>query len=122
MQRKLDWQGADPRELDFDELKEAIHEPTGDDTVEDTYRSRIRNQSTAIRAYCVVCQGGSVAGIKECPATTCVLFPFRMGKDPLRGFELPKVNEEALSDEDMTEEELDDDSEDDEDEDESGED
>lgn len=119
----LDWQGANPKELDLDELKEVIHAPEHTDAVEDTYRARIKNQRTAIRAYCVGCMGGSTAAVKECPSVTCQLFPFRMGKDPLRGFALPKDEELALleslvdEEDELSDDETDEDDEDDSDED-----
>lgn len=115
VQLALDWQGVNPKILDLDELTEVIRQPLHEDAIEDTYRAKIKNQKTAIRAYCVSCQGGSVVGVKECPSTTCVLFPFRMGKDPLRGYELPKVAEVDLPEDEMLEEDIDD-GEDDEDE------
>lgn len=108
IQLSLDWQGANPKELDLDELKEVIQAPLHQDSVEDTYRAKIKSQKTAIRAYCITCQGGSVVGVKECCAVTCVLFPFRMGKDPLRGYELPKVEEPELTEDDLLEEDTDD--------------
>lgn len=119
VQLALDWQGVNPKELDVDELRDVIQAPLHQDSVDDTYRAKIKNQKTAIRAYCVSCQGGSVVGVKECPSVTCVLFPFRMGKDPLRGYELPKVEEPELTEDDLVEEDMDDgeDEEDDSDED-----
>ena len=105
-EHRLDWQGANPKELDITELTEVIHEPTGDDIVEDTYRAKIKNQRTAIRAYCVVCMGGSVVGVRECSNVTCQLFPFRMGKDPLRGYELPKEDESELPEGELDEYDL----------------
>lgn len=38
----------------------------------------------AIRAKCVDCSGGSLAKVRECAATSCALWPFRMGTNPNR--------------------------------------
>jgi hypothetical protein len=91
LEQRLAWQGANPKALPFDELKEHIRHPQGFDPIEDKYRARIGNRATAIRSYCVWCQGGSVIGVKECPSVICPLHSFRMGTDPLRGYELPKA-------------------------------
>jgi len=116
-ERCLDWQGANPKELDIAELTEVIREPTGEDVVEDTYRAKIKNQRTAIRAYCVVCMGGSVVDVKECSSVSCQLFPFRMGRDPIRGYLLPKPeNDPPILDDELIDESLDDDESDDDDE------
>lgn len=118
IQLSLDWQGANPKELDFEELREVVQEPLHEDTVEDTYRAKIKSPKTAIRAYCISCQGGSIVGVRECPAVTCPLWPFRMGRDPLRGYDLPKADDpelseiELLEDEDIPNEEGDDEDED----------
>ena len=91
LEQTLDWQGANPKHVDFTEIKEHVQSPRGDsDIIEKKYRARIKNRATAIRGYCVECQGGFIAGVKDCVAVTCPLFPFRMGKDPFRGWELPK--------------------------------
>lgn len=36
----------------------------------------------AIRANCVDCVGGSERLVRECAASRCPLWPFRMGKNP----------------------------------------
>jgi len=38
----------------------------------------------AIRNYCRKCVGGGIRAIKKCPHVGCILFPYRMGKDPGR--------------------------------------
>lgn len=91
LEQSLEWQGANPKIVPFKELREHIRAPRSEDAVDNKYQARISNRATGIRAYCVQCQGGSVIGVKECPSATCPLFPFRMGKDPLRGFDLPKA-------------------------------
>ena len=108
---KLSWQGADPRIIDKKELREVCNQPLYEDAVEDKYRERIKNPATAIRAYCVECMGGSVSGVKDCTSMTCPLWNFRMGKDPLRGYELPPYVEPisdivSPDDEDDTDSEL----------------
>jgi hypothetical protein len=39
----------------------------------------------AIRAKCVDCSGGSVAEARRCALTHCVLWAFRMGRNPFYG-------------------------------------
>lgn len=36
----------------------------------------------AIRAKCIDCSGGAVMEVRQCPITSCALFPYRMGKRP----------------------------------------
>ena len=38
----------------------------------------------AIKSHCKKCVGGGTRAIKKCPHEDCVLFPFRLGKDPGR--------------------------------------
>lgn len=38
----------------------------------------------AIRKFCIGCCGGSLKGVKFCPAENCLLYPFRSGKNPNR--------------------------------------
>lgn len=35
-----------------------------------------------IRKHCIECMGGMVLEVEKCTAPKCLLFPFRMGKDP----------------------------------------
>lgn len=99
LQQRLDWHGANPKSLPKSELLAHIRRPSGDNVVVNQSRARIRNRATAIRAYCMDCQGEMI-GVRECNSITCPLHPFRMGKDPLRGFELPKVEIVFETDED----------------------
>jgi hypothetical protein len=92
LEQRLAWQGANPKELPFEELRDHVRMRRPDsDGIEAKYRERIKNRATAIRAYCVECQGGFLVAVKECPSVTCPLHPFRMGSDPLRGWDIPKV-------------------------------
>lgn len=113
-EERLAWQGANPKEIPFDDLKEHITYPVGEDAIEDKYRSKIKNRATAIRAYCVSCMGGSVSDVKDCVSLICPLHPFRMGKDPIRGYELPKV-ENIIIEDDEEESQFEDDEEEDDD-------
>lgn len=92
----LDYQGANPKKMPKAVLRDIAQQPLHNDIVEDQYRARIKNRATAIRAKCVWCMSGQVNLVKACPSVTCALWPFRMGKDPLRGFELPKTAELEL--------------------------
>ena len=48
----------------------------------------ITNPVKAIRAKCLECSNGMTSEIRRCLITTCVLYPFRMGKNPHRTREL----------------------------------
>jgi hypothetical protein len=106
LETRLAFQGANPKEVPFDELKEHVQADHGEGSIMAKYRERIKNRATGIRAYCVQCQGGEVAAVRECAAITCPLYPFRMGKDPFRGYEIPNPTlddtdeDEALLDSD----------------------
>lgn len=98
LRESLKFQSADPRSISFDRLAAHIHAPTGDHPVEDRYRAAIHNRSTAIRAYCVKCQGGMPALVRLCESCTCPLYSFRDGKDYFRGYALPKIAEDDEED------------------------
>lgn len=102
LEQTLSWQGANPKVLPFAELKEHIQTSPQEDAIDAKYQARIKNRATAIRAYCVQCQGGYPAGVRDCVSMTCPFHPFRMGTDPLRGFELPKAAIIVIEDEDDT--------------------
>jgi len=36
----------------------------------------------SIRKYCLDCAGNSPKEVRLCPAKTCALYPFRMGRNP----------------------------------------
>lgn len=38
----------------------------------------------AIRLNCLECSGGLSEEVRQCPITTCPVYPFRFGKDPSR--------------------------------------
>lgn len=38
----------------------------------------------AIRLKCLDCSANQVKEVKECPVKECVLYPYRMGKNPNR--------------------------------------
>ena len=98
IEQTLAWQGANPKQIDFAELKEHICNAPIMEAVEAKYQRRIKNRATAIRAYCVSCQGGSTVDVRLCPSVTCPLHPFRMGTDPLRGFDIPKADPIVIED------------------------
>jgi hypothetical protein len=39
-----------------------------------------RSPLKAIRAKCLDCSGGQVKEVRQCPITSCPLYPFRMGR------------------------------------------
>lgn len=60
--------GADPRELTVDDLACIGHEK--------------RPLLAIIRQNCIECQGGSPGEVRQCRATGCVFWPYRMGSTP----------------------------------------
>lgn len=103
MEQTLEWQGANPKVIDLDDLREHIQNTPLDDVIEAKYQRRVKNRASAIRAYCVSCQGGSVVDVRMCASVTCPLHPFRMGTDPLRGYDLPKAEPVVIEDDETDE-------------------
>lgn len=95
----LDYQGANPKKLPKAIIKEIANGAALKDGVEDEYRKKIKNRATAIRAKCVSCMSGQPGLVRECANVGCPLYMFRMGDNPLFGFEIPKF-EIASQDED----------------------
>lgn len=107
LEQRIEWQGANPKQVDFDDLKEHIRDPAAaDDHVEAKYKKRISSRATAIRAYCVWCQGSDTAAVRLCESLTCPLHPYRMGTDPLRGFEMPVMEFPEIEIEDDADDDL----------------
>ena len=50
----------------------------------------------AIRIKCLDCSCGSVKEVRECPVKDCVLYLYRMGRDPNRAGTGGKGNVDAL--------------------------
>ena len=48
------------------------------------YRLGKRTPVRVFRAFCIDCMGGQPRLVKDCPATTCEVFPYRMGKNPAK--------------------------------------
>jgi len=46
------------------------------------YRMGKRTPVRVFRAFCIDCMGGKARLVKDCPATSCEVFPYRMGKNP----------------------------------------
>ena len=49
-----------------------------------TSEKKLTNPVKAIRAFCLDCCGGSTSEVKLCTSIKCVLYPFRLGKNPYR--------------------------------------
>jgi hypothetical protein len=105
IEKCLEWQGADPRILKKQELRQVITSPTYSSQTEDASRKRIKNPKTAIRAYCLWCMGGESISVKNCESLNCPLWSFREGNDPFRGYDIPKLLDTDLMNEE--DEELD---------------
>ena len=43
-------------------------------------KKALKQPLSAIRLFCLECQGGSLSEVKECICKDCQLYPFRMGK------------------------------------------
>ena len=44
----------------------------------------VKSPVKAIRKYCIECCRESLDEVRRCPATDCILHPFRFGKNPFR--------------------------------------
>lgn len=55
------------------------------EAIEKRYRDRVRSPLTAIRAFCVFCQGHSPKAATNCDKVDCALWPFHRGAHGLRG-------------------------------------
>ena len=86
----LEWQGADPKRVSFDKYVELVRSRKPDRSkTENDAAKRIKNRSTAIRAFCIGCMCGDTALVRSCTSLTCPMHPFRLGNDPFRGYEPP---------------------------------
>ena len=61
--------------------------------MEDELKSPIK----AIRAKCLDCCCDQQEEVKLCPATTCPLYPFRLGKNPFRKREMSEEQRKAAA-------------------------
>jgi len=61
--------------------------------MEDELKSPIK----AIRAKCLDCCCGQKEEVKLCPATSCPLYPFRLGKNPFRKREMSEEQRKAAA-------------------------
>lgn len=103
---QLKYAGKNPKEVPLDELREIQRSNyNGPISVETAYRKRIKNRGTGIRAFCVTCQGGSLVEVRTCVSTSCPLWPFRMGGDPLAGKVKKIIEKEPLEEDEGFEEE-----------------
>lgn len=101
--------GTDPKKIDKDVLLSMLNMSYDSNTLETKARRAIKNRATAIRAFCIICMGGSYAEVRRCESVKCPLWPFRMGKDPLRSPKKLKVGEEFIEvniDEDISDDEI----------------
>lgn len=62
--------GRDPRQMTQDELKAQGHAPTA--------------LLAIVRARCLDCCGHQPGEVRKCVATSCPLWPYRMGTNPFR--------------------------------------
>ena len=86
--------GKHPSDIPVKTLRHLVHnapDPYHNDSIENAYRQRITGKANAIRAKCVLCMGGNVSFIRDCPSVNCPTWPFRMGTNPLRGVLPPLV-------------------------------
>ncbi len=49
------------------------------------YRTGGKRASVKLmRKFCLECMGGSREAVEECPTTDCLIYPYRLGKNPAR--------------------------------------
>lgn len=77
--------GVKPAEIPIDDLVTVLRTPQNDENVDYVYRNRIKGRLSAIRAFCVFCQGGSPKAARLCAQVTCPLWSFRTGANGMRG-------------------------------------
>lgn len=56
------------------------------------------SRSKAIRMKCIDCCGGNMAEVRKCPATSCSLWRYRMGKEENDGLKPIRKNTDFLDD------------------------
>lgn len=101
---RLSYQGRNPKEIPIAELREHVGSVESWDGVIQTYARKVSNPATAVRAFCMRCTGGQQAEIRRCQATSCPLWPVRIGKNPFYGktmpptMDLPKIELEDDAD------------------------
>jgi len=71
-----------PNKMPVADLLDMVRSPNVSDNVETAYRNRVKSPLTAIRAYCVLCAGGSPKAATQCSCITCPLWLFRTGRNP----------------------------------------
>lgn len=80
----ITYTGSDPSEVPTDDLVAMLRDVQNvGETLETTYRNRVRGKLTAVRAFCVLCASGAKAA-RACSSVDCALWPFRMGNNPFR--------------------------------------
>jgi hypothetical protein len=88
--------GDDPKAVPNDIIKHAlVYPPEGYNVfVHLDARKRVKNPNTAVRAFCLECQGNDSVGVRQCPSFNCPLHPFRMGGNPFFGRLVNSTGEE----------------------------
>lgn len=46
--------------------------------------ANLKNPVKAIHAFCVECMSSGYTAVRDCPNGSCILYPFRTGKNPYR--------------------------------------
>lgn len=73
----------DPKMIPMKYLRHALMYPAqGEPFANRDQRKRVKNPTSAIRIKCMECQGQDNAGVRQCAAVNCFLWPFRMGGNP----------------------------------------
>jgi hypothetical protein len=96
------FRGEDPNDIPLETLRYIVNKAPNSpapDAVTMQYRDKIKSKAPSIRAKCVKCMGGAPSLVKGCPSTTCLLWPFRMGTNPVRGALSPPVTEILIPEE-----------------------
>jgi len=77
--------GDNPKHVPAKYLRYALDFPIAGTTLGPEQRARVKSPITAIRAFCLNCQGNDSVGVRECPAVNCQFWAFRMGNNAFYG-------------------------------------
>jgi len=75
---------TNPIDIPLEDSLELVQFADWPDNVEAVYRNRVKNRATGIRAFCVLCKGGSPKSVRYCTYCNCPLWNYRLGSNPLR--------------------------------------
>ena len=89
---------GDPKDMPMHHMRHALENPISENFVNPLQRKSIDGPLRGIRVFCLECQGGDPALVRECAAINCPLWAFRMSANPFFG-RLSDADADAESDE-----------------------